>query len=131
MSRVSRAPTLMPTALARTRCDRRCVDFTAISAAIQPPSETPTTTVLVSSLIHKIQIKIREIIHMIEGMRLLGRAEARMRRRDHTRLLGQPIEYRSRPIETDSRMQKQQRLAAPALDHLHADAVDGDGGWRI
>ena len=44
MSRVSRSPTLMPTALASTRCEMRAVDFTAISAAIQPPNETPTTT---------------------------------------------------------------------------------------
>jgi hypothetical protein len=42
MSRVSRSPTLMPTAFAMTRRDNRAVDFTAISAAIHAPKATPT-----------------------------------------------------------------------------------------
>ena len=43
MSRVSRSATLTPTALAATTRDIRAVVFTAISAAIQAPSDTPTT----------------------------------------------------------------------------------------
>ena len=44
MSRVSRSPTLTPTAFASTSCDSRAVFFAAISAAIQPPRPTPTTS---------------------------------------------------------------------------------------
>ena len=59
MSRVSRSPTLTPTALAMTRRDRRAVDFTAISAAIQAPNDTPTTVTLGKiKLVEQIEIEI-------------------------------------------------------------------------
>ena len=42
---LSRAPTLMPSASASTRRGDAARDLTAISAAIQPPNETPTSTI--------------------------------------------------------------------------------------
>jgi hypothetical protein len=44
MSRCSRPPSLIPTASASTRCERRSVDLIAISAAIQPPNDRPART---------------------------------------------------------------------------------------
>src|SRR5207247_1923453 len=58
-------------------------------------------------------------------------AKARMRGRDYACALGEPIEHGRRAFEADARMQEQQRPPAPALDHLHADAVDHDGGALI
>ena len=78
-------------------------------------------------------VEVGQVLCIVEAMKLLNEIESDVAGEIVKKMgsNGQPIEYRSRPIETDSRMQKQQRLAAPALDHLDADAVDGDGGRRI
>ena len=67
-----------------------CVLRTASSAAIQPPSEWPTrSTSSRSSCVEKIEIEVGEVGDVIEPVRRVGCAEARMLRRDHVEVLRQ------------------------------------------
>ena len=68
---------------------------------------------------------------MLNDSGRLGAAEARMSRREHARALREHIEHRRCPLDPDAGMQEQERPPAPALDHLHADAVDDDGTWGL
>ncbi len=68
---------------------------------------------------------------MVNDLRLLGAAEARMARRDHARMLGEAVEHGSVAIEPDAGMEEQKRPTAPFFDGLNRDAVDRYGGSRI
>ncbi len=105
----------------------RAVDLMAISAASQPPNDTPTTAIVRErQLIDEVEIEIGEVVDAVEPARRLRAAEAGMGRRQHTRARGQRVEHRRVRLDADAGMQEQQRPALPALDHLDADAVDGD-----
>ena len=82
-------------------------------------------------LVDEVEIEIGEVVDAIERLRRLRAAEAGMGRRQHARAGGEGVEHRRIGLEADAGMQEQERPAAPALDHLDADAVDGDGADRL
>ena len=100
--------------------------MTAISAAIQPPNDTPTSDRIAQvHRLQQIEIEIGEIVDRGHVLRLLGAAEARMRRRDHARLRGELLEHRRVGLDADAGMEEQQRPPGAGLDHLDAHAGDG------
>ena len=115
----------MPTALASTRWEIRAVDLMAISAAIQAPSETPTTVSIAQiELIEQVEIEIGEVVDGVKDFGCFGAAEARMDRRDHARMRGAAGRAPAPRVEPDAGMQEQSGRPLPLLDAFDANAVD-------
>ena len=125
MSRVSRSPTLMPSGATSTSPARRSLHFTAISAAIQPPSDEPITTTSRSvPLGEKVEIEIGQVVDGVDARHVGRMAEAGMRGREHAAVGGQQVEERRARIEAFLAVEPEDRAPLPALDDLELHAAD-------
>ena len=123
MSRCSRSPSLIPTASARTTCERRPVDLIAISAAIHPPNDTTRKDhVAQVERVHDIEVEIGKIVDRGHGARQLAAPEARMGRRDHRKRSGKLLDRAVGRFDPDRGVQQQQGLSGPALDEFDANS---------
>ena len=88
----------------------RAVERTAISSAIQPPSEWPTIMHLAESQrVERIEIEERQIGDVVEPVGRVGFAEARMVGRHHIEALRERLERRLRAGEAPRPVQEQER----------------------
>src|SRR5262249_39367333 len=72
----------------------------------------------------QVEIEVGEVLHRRHGRRDLRGAKTRMRRRDQPGFCGERIEHRRLRIDADAGMEKQERPAFAALEHLGAQALD-------
>ena len=80
--------TLMPAASTRVRLRICAVERIAIAIAIQPPSEWPTIwTRPFAERVEQIEIEVSEIADIVDPIRRVAMAEARMIGRDHGEML--------------------------------------------
>ncbi len=80
--------------------------------------------VLEPQLVHQVEIEIGEVVDRGEVLRLLGAAEARMGRRDDSRLGGKQVEHRGVGRDADAGMEEEDRGTLAALDPFEPYARD-------